>query len=173
MTKRTYPRTAVLVLCVFAALWPAIEMVLLAVELLPSSYADWYVKAAASLRFGLVPPQMTWPAIAAVLNTSFYFLMLPLGLVFGVLPALFVRVRGYLSPLVVAAAALLTVVVVATWAELVDGVRTGGETLGPNGVSSSGLLGVSYVFSGLACRALLMRLGLRGGPPPSPTVRTW
>lgn len=172
--KRTYPRTATLVLMVFAAVWPIVEMVMLAAELAPVSFARWYTHAAFSRYAGLAVPEIAWPEIAAVVNKGFYLWLMPIGFVFGALPALAVRRYGFFGPLMVVAAAALTLGVMLTLCNVVEGARSGGEPLGPDRLSSAGLLWLSYVLSGLVCRDILMRLGVRGcAPGTMPPAEGW
>lgn len=162
MKKRTYPRTALLVLAVFAAVWPAVEIVLLVAEWAPVSFAQWYTAAAFSRYAGLAVPEIRWPEIVALIDWRFYMSLMPIGLAFGLLPALAVRRYGILSRPIVVLAAAMSLAIVLMLCAAVEGARSGGEGLGPTAFASAGLLWLSYVFSGLICRGLLLHIGVRG-----------
>lgn len=158
--ERTYPRTAALVLIVFACIWPAIEIVLLTAELAPVSFANWYARAAPSWHKGLEPPENTWPEIRAIASRQFYLWLVPAGVVFGLLPALSVRRCGFFARSLVVTASLVTLVAMLALSALVEGARSGGEGLGPSAPARAGLLWLSYVLSGLSCRWLLVQIGV-------------
>lgn len=157
---RTYPRTAALVMIVFACIWPAVEIVLLTAEMAPVSFANWYARAALSWHKGLEPPEISWPEIRSIASRQFYLWLVPAGLVFGLLPALSVRRRGFFARSLVVAASLVTLLTTLALCALVEGARSGGEGLGPSALASAGLLWLSYVLSGLSCRWLLVQIGV-------------